>query len=118
MFPARMSALSHRHHGGNRLHCAANGLPADSQHIMTPNLRSDQAMANLPRDRDGEARVARIFGPPEREPNGQFQAGLIICPRGSRKQQRPNRRRGVRMMQSPERWLASTPIALATGEPA
>jgi hypothetical protein len=70
MFPARMSALSHRHHGGNRLHCAANGLPADSQHIMTPNLRSDRAMPNLPRDRGGEARVARIFGPPEREPNG------------------------------------------------
>ena len=48
--PARMSALSHRHHGGNRLHCAANGLPANSQHIMTPNLRSDRAMPNLPRD--------------------------------------------------------------------
>ena len=39
----RVSALPHRHHGGDRLHRAAQNLPAGSGHIMTRDRRSRTA---------------------------------------------------------------------------
>lgn len=52
-----MSALSNRHHGGDRLHPAANGLSAGSGHIMIRHRRSDRMTLTGPPDRSGDTCV-------------------------------------------------------------
>ena len=111
-----MSALPHRHHGGDRLHRAANGLPASSKHIMTPNRWSDRAVPNRSPDRVGEGRAARISGAIEQKQIGQNQAGLTVWRRGRRGQQHRTDGSTAQIARSAERWLASTPIAPAAGE--
>jgi hypothetical protein len=71
-----MSALSRRHHGGDRQHHAAHGLPAGSGHIVTQERRSNRASPKRPPGRGGDACAASAIGVPARGPNSQIQATL------------------------------------------
>src|SRR6266481_1632095 len=71
-----MSALSRRHHGGDRQHHAAHGLPAGSGHIVTHERRSNRASPKRPPGRGGDACAASAIGVPARGPNRQIQATL------------------------------------------
>lgn len=71
---AGVSALPHRHHGGDRLHRAAPSLPAGSRYIMIRDRRSNRMKPDCPPDRDGNACVTTTTRarPPSRK--GQTQA--------------------------------------------
>src|SRR6202022_408820 len=71
-----MSALSRRHHGGDRQHHAARGLPAASGHIVTEERRSNHANPKRPPGRGGGACAASAIGVPARGPNSQIQGKL------------------------------------------
>ena len=70
---ARMSALSDRHHGGDRLRHTARHLPAGPGHIMTPDRRSTRAKPGRPRGRDADARIATMIAMPVRVTTPQIQ---------------------------------------------
>src|ERR1700732_5462642 len=71
-----MSALSRRHHGGDRQNRAPRGLPAASVHIVTEERRSNHANPKRPLGRGGDARAESAIGVPARGPNSQIQAML------------------------------------------
>ena len=75
---ARMSALPYRHHGGDRLHRAAQGLPAGSGYIMTRDRRSNSMKPNCPPDRGGDVCAATAIGVLDDAPNGQVQAAMMV----------------------------------------
>src|SRR5690348_16492531 len=59
------------HHGGDRQHHAAHGLPAGSGHIVTQERRSNRASPKRPPGRSGDACAATAIGVPARGPNRQ-----------------------------------------------
>src|ERR1700716_749871 len=71
-----MSALSRRHHGGDRQHHAARGLPAASGHIVTEERRSNHSNPKRLLGRGGDARAESAIGVPARGPNSQIQTML------------------------------------------
>ena len=114
-----MSALSHRHDGGRRLHRTARDLPAGSGYVMSPRRPARHVTLNTPPDqrRDVAAVTASSAtqDTPRQPPNAQ-------CPPAVRVQD-PDRRCASRQtagwtLPTPlwrNGWPRSTPIVLAGG---
>src|ERR1019366_6883160 len=79
-----MSALPHRHHGGDRLHREAQSLLAGSGYIMTRDRRSNCTKPNRPPDRGGDVVAPAVTGMPEQGPNAQVRAVPIARKAGCR----------------------------------
>src|SRR4030088_716752 len=69
-----MSALPHRDDGGDRLHRAAQSLPAGSGYIMIRDRRSNLMKSNCLPDRGGDVWATTTTGARPSGPKGQIRA--------------------------------------------
>ena len=96
---AGVPALSYRHHGGDRLHRAAQSLLAGSGHIMTRNRRSNCMNRNRRPDRDGVARPVTATRVPDHCQNSQTSSAMTArspdCVGPSRQSADPERSDGA-----------------------
>jgi hypothetical protein len=69
-----MPALPHRYHGGDRLHRAAQSLPAGARYIMIQDRHSNRMKSNCLPDRDGNVWAATTTGARTLGPKGQILA--------------------------------------------
>src|SRR5882724_8120904 len=73
-----MSALPHRRHGGDQLHCAVHGLPAGSGYIMILARCSDRAKVKCPPERDWDVRAANGSDAAAERPGTTIQSAPIV----------------------------------------
>ena len=87
---ARMSALPHRRHGGDRLHRAVRGLPAGSGYIMTLDRRSARPKLRYLPDQGAIARPTRPVDTLPQGASARSQTAPIEKRPGARREWFPN----------------------------
>ena len=112
---ARVPALPYRHHGGDRLHRAAQNLPAGSGYIMTRDRHSDPTKPNRPPDRGGRRLRRDGHRVAERAPSSRIPVVTIARRLAGCGRCLPAALRNVPMVHQQRMPRHSTPIAQAAG---
>src|ERR1051326_3350060 len=110
-----MSALPHRHHGGDRLDRAVHGLPAYSKYVMIQKRCAGAPKVNHPPDQDVNTRAPTTIGAPVHSRNSQIQDALSDPRIGGRHGRRPTSAPYTPNGDRPGNRQSSTPIPQAAG---
>jgi hypothetical protein len=110
-----LSALPHRRHGGDRLHCAVRVLRADSRYIMILHRRSVRAKVNHLPYRGANARATTVAGMPPSRATARSRAGLIEQRTDGRSEYPPIAAPNAQRLRRAKTWAHSKPIARAIG---